>query len=137
MTHKPSRLRRWLKWVGLVASTAVLVVWVLGYWYDVTYTGATWVVGFGRGYTGAAWGPEFRPHGWSVEPAGELYAWPPVVWSRQHVMFPLWIPLALFALPSAYLWYRDRRPPAGHCQACGYNLTGNESGTCPECGEPT
>jgi hypothetical protein len=33
-----------------------------------------------------------------------------------------------------------RRPPArsrfplGHCQICGYDLTGNESGTCPECG---
>jgi predicted amidophosphoribosyltransferase len=22
------------------------------------------------------------------------------------------------------------------CQTCGYNLTGNESGICPECGEP-
>ena len=29
---------------------------------------------------------------------------------------------------------RKRRPP-GHCQACGYNLTGNMSGTCPECGK--
>lgn len=24
--------------------------------------------------------------------------------------------------------------PVGHCQTCGYNLTGNTSGTCPECG---
>lgn len=23
-----------------------------------------------------------------------------------------------------------------HCQKCGYNLTGNRSGSCPECGEP-
>jgi hypothetical protein len=28
-----------------------------------------------------------------------------------------------------------RRPPAGHCQECGYNLKGNVSGVCPECGE--
>ena len=27
-----------------------------------------------------------------------------------------------------------RRPP-GHCQTCGYDLTGNVSGVCPECGE--
>ncbi len=27
-----------------------------------------------------------------------------------------------------------RRPPPGHCQACGYDLIGNVSGTCPECG---
>lgn len=24
--------------------------------------------------------------------------------------------------------------PAGHCTTCGYNLTGNTSGVCPECG---
>ena len=30
--------------------------------------------------------------------------------------------------------YLRRRPPAGGCRACGYDLTGNVSGTCPECG---
>ena len=25
--------------------------------------------------------------------------------------------------------------PLGHCQHCGFDLTGNESGTCPECGK--
>lgn len=41
--------------------------------------------------------------------------------------------LALFALlvPS-----RRRTLPGGRC-ACGYDLTGNVSGVCPECGEPT
>ncbi len=29
------------------------------------------------------------------------------------------------------------RYPHGHCQSCGYNLTGNLSGICPECGTPT
>lgn len=27
------------------------------------------------------------------------------------------------------------RYPLGHCQSCGYNLTGNVSGRCPECGQ--
>ena len=26
------------------------------------------------------------------------------------------------------------RIPRGHCTACGYNLTGNTTGVCPECG---
>jgi predicted membrane protein len=30
-----------------------------------------------------------------------------------------------------------RKPPPGHCSKCGYALTGNESGTCPECGAST
>ena len=33
---------------------------------------------------------------------------------------------------------REPRPkhPLGHCLDCGYNLTGNVSGICPECGTP-
>ncbi len=31
-------------------------------------------------------------------------------------------------------WEGLFRPPAGHCQACGYDLTDNESGVCPEYG---
>jgi hypothetical protein len=34
-----------------------------------------------------------------------------------------------------YLWLYPI--PAGHCTACGYDLTGNVSGICPECGKPT
>ncbi|HKQ47230.1 MAG TPA: hypothetical protein VJZ71_04070 [Phycisphaerae bacterium] len=30
---------------------------------------------------------------------------------------------------------RESMPP-GHCHSCGYNLTGNVSGRCPECGTP-
>ncbi len=28
-----------------------------------------------------------------------------------------------------------KRDVVGGCEACGYDLQGNESGTCPECGE--
>src|SRR4029077_8067454 len=49
---------------------------------------------------------------------------------------PLWLPFLVIATPTALLWYRDRRRriPAGHCQKCAYDLTGNVSGVCPECG---
>jgi len=29
---------------------------------------------------------------------------------------------------------KANRYPVGHCQACGYDLTGNVSGVCSECG---
>ncbi len=31
---------------------------------------------------------------------------------------------------------RERMRAAGRCGTCGYSLTGNVSGTCPECGTP-
>ena len=52
------------------------------------------------------------------------------------VIVPMWLPLVVFAIPTAILWRRDRRPRKGHCPHCGYNLTGNESGKCPECATP-
>ncbi|MCA9255222.1 MAG: RDD family protein [Phycisphaerales bacterium] len=36
--------------------------------------------------------------------------------------------------------YRDKapfRPPGSNCHQCGYDLTGNTSGQCPECGTAT
>jgi len=53
-----------------------------------------------------------------------------------ELRIPLWCPLLLALIPSAFLWWRDwRHTSPGHCRKCGYDLTGNESGVCPECGE--
>ena len=52
----------------------------------------------------------------------------------------LWIiSLLLLAYPAiAFIrgpYRRHRRRKKGLCLKCGYNLTGNTSGVCPECGE--
>ncbi|GJM24249.1 MAG: hypothetical protein DHS20C16_06640 [Phycisphaerae bacterium] len=44
----------------------------------------------------------------------------------------MFIPVAL----SAYWFWRMDNQPEGRCLDCGYNLTGNVSGVCPECGTP-
>jgi len=44
--------------------------------------------------------------------------------------------LLLAALPSAWLWWRDRPFPAGCCTKCGYDLRGGVSPACPECAAP-
>ena len=44
--------------------------------------------------------------------------------------------IVTLAPAAVLLWrHRPRRPP-GHCGQCGYDLTGNVSGRCPECGSP-
>lgn len=55
----------------------------------------------------------------------------PGLWAKN--MFP---PLATLPLSplAAWLVYRIGRPRPGCCAKCGYNLTGNVSGLCPECG---
>ena len=59
----------------------------------------------------------------------------------QEIFVATWLPFVLAALLTLSAWRREiynrlsTRIPPGHCQACGYNLTGNVSGRCPECGE--
>jgi hypothetical protein len=55
--------------------------------------------------------------------------------------FMWYIVIALALLPLAWtvvatLSRRRRRILPGNCAHCGYNLTGNTSGVCPECGTP-
>jgi hypothetical protein len=55
---------------------------------------------------------------------------------------PQWLPIALLTLPPIIKLAivlirrlaRRRRRGRGLCGRCGYDLRGNESGTCPECG---
>jgi hypothetical protein len=46
----------------------------------------------------------------------------------------LMLPLVIRTTILANRWRRHRRKAAPYCAHCGYCLTGNESGTCPECG---
>ena len=60
---------------------------------------------------------------------------------RPTVDFPLSFAIALVAayvlpLPGIAFVLRPARGLPGHCPSCGYDLTGNVSGVCPECGNP-
>ena len=50
---------------------------------------------------------------------------------------PHWFITLIFALgPAIWLikWNKRRKLSPNTCPGCGYDLTGNESGACPECG---
>ncbi len=62
------------------------------------------------------------------------------------VIIPLWIPMVLLIAATGFPawrlsqrtvhWLKTRRIRVGHCPNCNYNMTGNQSGKCPECGTP-
>ena len=52
-----------------------------------------------------------------------------------RIIVPLWTLMLLVAVVSCIIWRMvPRRAVPGHCRKCGYDLTGNVSGKCPECG---
>ena len=52
------------------------------------------------------------------------------------VSIPMWLLFSIAAALAAWMFWRDRkRFGPGHCQRCDYDLTGNVSGICPECGK--
>ena len=55
---------------------------------------------------------------------------------RMWITFPLYLPFLLIALPTGFLFYRDRKVRPGLCAICRYDLRGLPETTmrCPECG---
>jgi hypothetical protein len=161
---KRSRTRRVLKWAGLAGCVLVVGLWGVSLFgpFGLDGRGSTYV-GLGHGEIYVQWmGGDASPIGvvidlWNGEP--DQFDWnSSTAWHRRcgfvlhfyrcweipnaagtggplHcTWFPLWYLLLPLAIPTAYLWYRDRRKPPGRCEKCGYDLTGNVSGRCPECG---
>jgi hypothetical protein len=50
------------------------------------------------------------------------------------IVLPLWIPFLPLTGVTLWLWWRYRPVLVGVCANCRYDLTGNTSGRCPECG---
>lgn len=51
------------------------------------------------------------------------------------IMVFIWIPVVVLMAPlTAFLWLCDLGHSQGKCQTCGYDLTGNVTGICSECG---
>ena len=146
MVKRGHRARRILKWVSMCACAAVLIAAVTSVWVHV------WIYSkrFGAElYGGNVFFADFHSpvctpqYGVSIERSRyELYLprFTPFKGAyldetgADEAVVPLWCLLVLAGPATALLWWRDRRKPAAHCQNCGYDLTGNVSGTCPECG---
>lgn len=148
MRRPRNRLRRFAKWAGVAACVLFAGAWVASAYgfasiqvgrraVDVKF-GGVWFYGADNSNTNeyrvirASWlAPHFRHVPLVGSYTGGPAAAPYAIWA---IYVPFWCPLVLVAITTVVLWFRDRGYPAGHCLTCGYDLTGNVSGVCPECG---
>lgn len=146
------RVKRSLSLVGLAVSLGLVVAFVVSLRWDFGYSGHKvvayrWAPGSVVGSQGAIgvffsprlppgvpgmwmWNRNVGPNFWTWN------EWRPLPVARGPVSFlvvPMWVPLVLIAVPSLIAWRSTTRRP-GHCRKCQYDLTGNVSGVCPECG---
>ena len=80
----------------------------------------------------------FKYYAYSYPPPPRPGSGKPNRWTVIDAEIPLWFVAWLFSLfPMTWFVLQIRRKSRlGLCPRCGYNLTGNSSGTCPECGTP-
>ncbi len=143
------RLRSTCKWGGVTLCVLLFALWFASGWYMIKLRLGTIYNPYGhlRFFSGTA---EYYSREWAtyqsfIDPSrseitrlyGRRYQW----WAFEQTSmgnvtaFPIWLPFLAIALPTGFLfWSNHRQGRPGHCAACGYNLTGNTTGRCPECG---
>lgn len=163
MPRRTSKLPSILRWAGTTAAALIAIAWIASARWAI---GGSNLIGetsarIGAGRLRAARmvyspGHPRPPHHRSTvqfRQNTEPWSWwftheqivtsissdGPVSMSMLEVLsIPMWVPLALVALPTALAWRRHlRRIPPDHCPRCRYNLAGlPPNSPCPECGAP-
>lgn len=83
-----------------------------------------------------------------TRPISSLEDWGQILWfiglstlSAALISVPIAIVAALIHYSLGFVWPKWGNAPSINgpslCENCDYDLTGNTSGTCPECGSPT
>jgi hypothetical protein len=142
-----------LKWLARAGCILVVAVWGLSSRWEFACAAPV-----GKGYINAGafsgnlrlrWVREMRTQlrqrlpECSCRPAstGSLAPeWPQMLefsLAAVDCVLPCWLVLVGCAIPAYVLWrWEAQSSPPGKCGKCGYDLTGNVSEICPECGTP-
>ncbi len=144
VSHKKLRRLTVIRWTGVSISVLLGGAWWVSsenrFTYSTrhhTYSANRWVWELEAGRIKATC--KYRGTNVSVRPSPPLptkMAWWPDVefeFSGSHIYMPIWMLLLPLAAMTFLLWRYNPRS-TGQCVSCGYDLTGNVSGTCPECG---
>ncbi|MCC6359140.1 MAG: hypothetical protein IT450_10365 [Phycisphaerales bacterium] len=83
--------------------------------------------------------PDFLRFSWTYDPDGDdLIAFQgktvAAVVNLPNLVSNIAIGIGISVIALLAMLPKPDRVAAGHCEKCGYDLTGNQSGVCPECG---
>ena len=130
----PSRM---FAWGATALAAALLVLWAASLRWVVRVPVPNGTVRLCYGGIDL-FSPATEPFGFSVTRVPIV---PPAIVPRwgmlrggPFVVLPLWMPATLFGVLGCRELRRLDRVPPGCCATCRYDLRGNESGRCPECG---
>ena len=136
-----------MRWGGTLVTMMLLIAYAASGLWTVTYV-TEWSGKGGfhleAGWIAIVWRPPDGSGGYLTNPSGLIlrrHGHPFLSCARSQyfvfqygcVAIPLWLPALVCVIPTGVLWWKDRTRK-GHCRSCGYDLTGNVSGVCPECG---
>jgi hypothetical protein len=148
--------QRTTMWLGIVLCASLAALWIATRWWAlsidivrgtktdhiVANRGLVWAYRFNLGNKEDAaklWPSDITFEAQRNQPPLPYFWW--FRWGNDHTVraspyaAPLWFPVVLIAIPTAYLWRRTRRVAPGLCPKCKYNLAGLASqAPCPECG---
>ena len=142
------RLRRKmqaLKWIAWALSAVAGLFWLASHFFFISVGHGSPIVILNYGHLAVGFSTTWNQSTWwranrNGHGAAMHYRSPLAFVDRYNglLLIPLWIPFTITTVAGGLLWKCDRkRIPPGHCQKCGYSLTGNTSGVCPECGQRT
>lgn len=138
------RRLRLLRVLGCLSCVGAGVAWRASGFGSIRYNSGTlgWAVAIGGGdliiWKIRKFSPDdlgFRYHILDEDDRSFGFNWPYRIGAA--FFLPLWVVLLACMLVTAVFFAMRARPARTEvCRTCGYDLTGNESGRCPECGCP-
>lgn len=143
LATKHSLLGRSLKYAGLAMAGVVFLTWAVSTQrvFGTSIDGYTVLIADGscflfHGFNDWTYDDTYTAF-CGLRPGGFGLCMPSkaALWGLWSFVLPLWIPFLIVGVPTLFFFWRGRRAVLqGHCRSCGYNLTANTTGVCPECG---
>ncbi len=135
-----------MKRFAVATGIFIVLTWCASLYCYVSYIYAAspwaWNIGFSSGvlyfgFVDNSSGWMNRSDGWNfyIPAEWQWYGFGLPTFRPFHAAIPMWVLLLIVAELTLFHYWR-RRPPSvdGLCDACQYDLRGNVSGICPECG---